>query len=63
MIRFAAQDAGIRKRVYARLCRHSNATYQLNVGVAITHLQEKLGNVDLSMLANVYSHITSNDRC
>jgi integrase/recombinase XerD len=61
-IHYTAERAGIRKRVYAHLFRHSYATKALNAGVPIKHLQENLGHADLGMLTNVYSHVTPSDR-
>lgn len=62
MLHYAADRARIRKRVYAHLFRHSYATKALNAGVPIKHIQENLGHADLSMLTNVYSHVTPSDR-
>ena len=63
LVRYAARRAGIREgKVNPHLFRHSFATYRLNNGYPIKHLQDDLGHADLSMLTKVYSHVTASDR-
>jgi integrase len=60
-IRVLAQEAGIEKRVYPHLFRHSFATNWLRKGGNIISLQTILGHADLSMIQGVYSHLDSSD--
>jgi integrase/recombinase XerD len=64
MIKYAAAEAGIKnpERVHPHLFRHSYATNALKKGINIKAIQENLGHADLSMLTNVYSHLTPSDR-
>jgi site-specific recombinase XerD len=60
-VRVLAQEAGITKRVYPHLFRHSFATNWLRRGDSIVSLQRILGHADLSMITNVYSHFDVGD--
>lgn len=53
--------AGIRKRVYPHLFRHSFATEMLRRGMNPVQLKEILGHSDLTMISNVYSHLEPQD--
>ena len=55
VVRIAAQNAGITKRVYPHLLRHSYATQWLRNGGNVISLQRVLGHSDLSMITGVYS--------
>jgi site-specific recombinase XerD len=61
VVRIAAQNAGIEKRVYPHLFRHSFATQWLRNGGNIISLQRVLGHADLSMIQGVYSHLDTDD--
>jgi integrase/recombinase XerD len=60
-VRIAAQEAGITKRVYPHLLRHSHASNWLRRGGDVVMLQKTLGHADLTMIADVYSHLDSSD--
>jgi integrase/recombinase XerD len=53
--------AGIGKRVYPHLLRHSYATWALNRGMNPVMLAHILGHTSLTMIQNVYSHLTPTD--
>lgn len=57
----AAERAGIRKRVYPHLLRHSFATWQLQRGTSTIALKDVLGHSSLAMIATVYSHLSPED--
>jgi integrase/recombinase XerD len=57
----AAERAGITKRVYPHLLRHSFATWQLQRGTSTIALKDILGHSSLAMIANVYSHLSPQD--
>jgi integrase/recombinase XerD len=54
----AAQKAGIDKRVYNHLCRHSFATALVGHNVQSRVIQELLGHADIAML-QTYTHINN----
>lgn len=58
---FAAQAAGITKRVHPHLLRHSYATWALRRGMNPLQLQRILGHADLTMISTTYSHLTASD--
>ncbi|MGA2284288.1 MAG: tyrosine-type recombinase/integrase [Candidatus Dormibacteria bacterium] len=60
-IRFLAVAAGIEKRVYPHLFRHSYATHMLRKGMNVLLLQEILGHSSLTMIQTVYSHLDTDD--
>ena len=61
LIRDAADRAGIRKRVYPHLLRHSYATWALNRGLNPITLATLLGHSSLAMIQQVYVHQTAGD--
>lgn len=61
MIRNAAEKAGITKRVYPHVLRHSFATWQLSRGMNPVQLAEILGHSSLTMIHAVYSHLSPVD--
>lgn len=61
IVRAAAEDAGIDKRVYPHLLRHSFATWSLQRGVNPISLARLLGHSSLTMIHQVYSHLTPAD--
>jgi integrase/recombinase XerD len=58
MIRLLAQDAGITKRVYPHLFRHSFITWQLEGGLNPILLSRIVGHESLTMINQVYAHVT-----
>lgn len=58
---YAAQAAGITKRVHPHLLRHSYATWALRRGMNPLQLQRILGHSDLTMISTTYSHLTPAD--
>ncbi len=58
MIRLLAQDAGITKRVYPHLFRHSFITWQLESGLNPILLSRIVGHESLTMINQVYAHVT-----
>jgi site-specific recombinase XerD len=63
MIRNTAEKAGIAKRVYPHLLRHSFATWQLSRGMNPIQLAQILGHSSLTMIQAVYSHLSPVDAC
>jgi integrase/recombinase XerD len=61
MLRNAARKAGIQRRVYPHLLRHSFATYQLTRGMNPIQLADILGHASLVMLHRTYSHLAPSD--
>jgi integrase len=57
MIGLLAKDAGIRKRVYSHLFRHSYATHMLSRGMDPVTLQTILGHSSLEMISENYAHL------
>jgi len=60
-IRLLGREAGIERRVYPHLLRHSFAIEWLRRGANIISLQRVLGHTDLSMIQGVYSHLSTSD--
>ena len=61
MIRNLAVSAGITKRVYPHLMRHSFATWQLTRGMNPIQLAQILGHSSLAMIQDVYAHLSPGD--
>jgi len=61
MIRTLAEDAGIRKRVYPHLFRHSFITWQLRTGTNPIVLTRIVGHESLTMINHVYANLTMDD--
>ncbi len=61
MLRHLAEEAGITKRVYPHLLRHSFATWQLTRGMNPIQLAQILGHSSLAMIQQVYSHLSPGD--
>jgi integrase/recombinase XerD len=61
MIRNLAVAAGISKRVYPHLMRHSFATWQLTRGMNPIQLARILGHSSLAMIQDVYAHLSPGD--
>ncbi len=60
-LRLAARKAGIRRRVYPHLLRHSFATWSLRGGMGTLQLMQIMGHTSLDMITNVYSHLVPHD--
>lgn len=60
-IRALGVEAGLDKRIYPHLFRHSFATDWLRKGGSILLLQQILGHSDLSQIQAVYSHLDTGD--
>lgn len=60
-VRITAKEAGIEKRVYPHLLRHSYATNFIRKGGNVVSLKQILGHADLSMISNVYTHLDSSN--
>ncbi len=56
MVKRAAARAGITKKVYPHLLRHSFATHMLEGGANLRALQELLGHADLAT-TEIYTHV------
>lgn len=61
MLRLSARKAGIRRRVYPHLLRHSFATWSLRGGMGTLQLMQIMGHTSLDMITNVYSHLVPQD--
>ncbi len=61
MIRFLAQSAGIEKRVYPHLLRHSFVTYCLTRGMPTVQIARIIGHKSLKMINEVYEHLQATD--
>lgn len=61
MLDDTAERAGIEKRVYPHLLRHSFATEALRRGMNPVQLAQILGHSGLQMIDRVYSHLTTSD--
>ncbi len=61
MIGTLAKVAGVRKRVYPHLFRHSFATWALSKGMNPVQLKDILGHSSLAMITNVYCHLAPED--
>lgn len=61
MVASAAEQAGIGRRVHPHLLRHSYATNALNRRMNPVALQRIMGHADMTMISEVYSHLTGAD--
>jgi integrase/recombinase XerD len=61
MVRIAAAQAGISKRVHPHLLRHSYATWALQRNMNPIVLARILGHSSLEMINAVYSHLSASD--
>jgi integrase/recombinase XerD len=61
VVRNVAELAGIRKRTYPHMLRHSYATWALNRGMNPIMLAQVLGHSSLVMIQRAYAHSTPAD--
>lgn len=61
MVRDAAAQAGIKRRVHPHLLRHSAITHQLRQGMNPLLVAKVAGHSSLDMMKNVYAHLTVSD--
>jgi len=61
LVRNLAREAGIEKRVYPHLLRHSYATFALSRGMNPVTLAKILGHANLTMIMTTYSHLVVSD--
>jgi integrase/recombinase XerD len=61
LARVRAEQAGIQKRAYPHMLRHSYATWALNRGMNPIMLAQVLGHSSLVMIQRNYAHSTPAD--
>lgn len=61
VVRNLAELAGIKKRTYPHMLRHSYATWALNHGMNAIMLAQVLGHSSLTMIQRTYAHSTPAD--
>ena len=61
LLRYLGRRAGLDKRIYPHLLRHSFATQMLRRGMNPIQLKDILGHSSLAMLDRVYSHLAPTD--
>jgi integrase/recombinase XerD len=61
MLRALGEKAGVGKRLYPHLLRHSFATWSLTRGMNPIQLAQVLGHTSLDMINDVYQHLAPQD--
>ena len=59
-VKNAARKAGITKRVYTHLLRHSFASHHLEQGTDLRYIQEWMGH-ESSKTTEIYTHVSKTD--
>ncbi len=57
LIRNLAKQAGIEKRVFPHLLRHSYVTHMLSKGANLVQLQDQMGHASLAMISETYNNM------
>ena len=60
VIRQAAKRAGIKKRAYPHILRHSFATHHIEQGIDIRYIQEWMGHESIKTTQR-YTHVAGNN--
>jgi integrase/recombinase XerD len=60
VVRQAAQRAGVKKRVYPHILRHSFATHHIEQGIDIRYIQEWMGHESIKTTQR-YTHVAGNN--
>jgi len=61
VIRHLAKRAGIKRRIWVHLLRHTAATRMYNAGMPAITLAKILGHTDLTMIMRTYAHVAADD--
>jgi len=62
IVRFLASEAKISKRVHVHGFRHAYITFLVEQDVDLVTIRDVVGHVDISLIAEVYTHTTAQNR-